>query len=64
MKKTSIIISGSLLVIAAYIIHAFTTGREPILDLDIIQLFSGICFGTGVGLLISTVFRKKEIQNH
>lgn len=59
MKKTPLILSGILLIIAAYIIHSFTSGKEPIVDLDIIQLFSGICFGAGIGLLIAVFFGKK-----
>lgn len=65
MKKIPLILSGILLMITAYVIHSFTSAREPILDLDIIQLFSGICFGAGIGLLIAMFFGKKtQVQKN
>lgn len=59
MKKTPLILSGFLLVLAAYIIHSFTSGSAPNFDFEIIKFFAGICFGTGVGLLIVVFFGKK-----
>lgn len=58
-KKTTIIIS-LLLVISAIIIEILLKGSKTNLDIELVEFFAGILFGTGVGLPIQLFFGKNK----
>ena len=62
MKNSIVVVSGVLLIFSTIIINSFMSESKPLFDPEIIRFFSGICFGVGVGILILSIFGKKEKQ--
>ncbi len=58
-KKTTIIIS-LLLVISAIIIEILLKDSKTNLDIELVEFFAGILFGTGIGLPIQLFFGKNK----
>jgi len=58
-KKTTIIIS-LLLIISAIIIEILLKDSKTNLDIELVEFFAGILFGTGVGLPIQLFFGKNK----
>lgn len=58
-KKTTIIIS-LLLIISAIIIEILLKDSKNNLDIELVEFFAGILFGTGIGLPIHLFFRKNK----
>ncbi|MCH7397438.1 hypothetical protein MM236_05540 [Belliella sp. DSM 107340] len=60
MKNSIVIFSGVLLILSAIIVDNFISASKPPFDIEMIKFFAGICFGVGVGILIISIFGKKE----
>ncbi len=58
-KKTTIIIS-LLLIISAIIIEILLKDSKTNLDIELVEFFAGILFGTGIGLPIQLFFGKNK----
>ncbi|MFD2035743.1 hypothetical protein ACFSKL_13145 [Belliella marina] len=63
MKNTLTIISALMLIISALIIQSLMEGSKPLFDLEMIRFFTGLCWGTGVGLLLLIVFGNRKKKN-
>jgi len=58
-KKTTIIISV-LLIISAVIIEILLKDSKTKLDIDLVEFFAGMLFGTGIVLPLKLFFGKKK----
>ena len=59
MSKRNSIFVSILLIIAAVVIHVSVKDTKSIIDIEFIELFSGILFGDGITFLFQLLFRKK-----
>ncbi|RZT96229.1 hypothetical protein EV201_0865 [Ancylomarina subtilis] len=62
MSKRNTIIVACLLVMSAVLISILKDGDHDRLDMELVDLYNGILYGAGFGILIVTLFRKKPKQ--
>jgi uncharacterized membrane protein len=60
MNKKLIITASLLLILAGILIQILIKDSNTKFDLEIIEFFSGVILGTGIGLPIYLLFGKKK----
>ena len=63
MTKVKIIFASVLLISSAIIIEILMNDSNTKLDKGLIGFFSGILFGTGIGLIYPLIFKKRKVND-
>lgn len=58
MNKRNVILVSILLIAAGVVIHFLTDHTDGTVDLELTGFFSGILFGAGLAILVTSIFKK------